>query len=71
MSNAQIIKRLREAADQKVLADAERHAASERLRVAILQAREAGLGVTEISRETNLSRQAIYEALGVQASQQA
>ena len=68
MNETEVIKRLREAADRRVIAEAERHASSQELRKRIQEARGAGLSPTRIVEEARLSRQAVYEALGQQPS---
>ncbi|HEY2536826.1 MAG TPA: hypothetical protein VGI24_07585 [Solirubrobacteraceae bacterium] len=70
MTENVIIKNLRKAADRRVSAEAERHAATQELRRRVQEARAAGLGPTQIAREAALSRQAIYEMLGESPSSQ-
>lgn len=56
---------LRLAAQRRRRAEEERHAASSELRRRVLDAREAGIPITRMAREAGLSRQAIYEMLGM------
>jgi len=60
-----LILELRFAAKRRKRAEEERHAASVELRQRVLDAHEAGMPIARISREAGISRQAIYEMLGV------
>jgi len=64
-----IVERLHAAAKRRAAAEAERHAATAELRQRVQDARNAGIGPTQIARETGLSRQAVYELLGERPSQ--
>jgi hypothetical protein len=68
MSEAAILKALRNAAARRERAEQERHAASAELRQRVREARAAGVSPTRIAQEAGLSRQAVYEALGQQPS---
>lgn len=68
MTEKQILDTLRCAAKRREAADAERHAASIELRKSVQDAHAAGFGPTRIARESGLSRQAVYEALGQRPS---
>jgi DNA invertase Pin-like site-specific DNA recombinase len=56
---------LRFAARRRKRAEQERHDASAELRAAVLDAYEAGVPITRIAREAEISRQAVYEMLGI------
>jgi DNA invertase Pin-like site-specific DNA recombinase len=56
---------LRFAAKRKKRAEEERHAAAMELRERVMSAHEAGIPVTRIAREASISRQAVYEMLGI------
>lgn len=68
MSEAAILKVLRDAAKRRERAEQERHAASAELRKRVQEAHKAGISPTRIAQEAGLSRQAVYEALGQQPS---
>ena len=56
---------LRLAGQRRKRAEQERHAAARELRERVMDAHEAGVAITRISREAGISRQAIYEMLGI------
>jgi DNA invertase Pin-like site-specific DNA recombinase len=56
---------LRFAGKRRKRAEQERQAAAAELRQRVLDAHEAGVAVTRIAREASLSRQAVYEILGI------
>jgi len=56
---------LRFAGKRRKRAEEERHAAALELRRRVLDAHEAGIPVARIAREAAISRQAVYEMLGV------
>ena len=62
---AAVILQLRFASSRRKRAEEERHAAATELRQRVLDAHEAGVPITRISREAGISRQAIYEMLGI------
>lgn len=62
---AAVILQLRFAARRRKRAEEERHAAATELRQRVLDAHEAGVPITRIAREAGISRQAIYEMLGI------
>jgi uncharacterized membrane protein len=64
LENSTILQ-LRFAARRRKRAEEERHAASTALRAAVLDAYEAGASITRIAREAEISRQAVYEMLGI------
>jgi DNA invertase Pin-like site-specific DNA recombinase len=68
MNEAQAIEALHAAAERRKAADDERHAASAELRKRVQDARAAGVSPTRIAQEADLSRQAVYEALGQRPS---
>ena len=56
---------LRSAARRRKRAEEERHASAADLRQRVLDAYEAGVSVMRIAREAELSRQSVYEMLGI------
>ncbi len=56
---------LRFAGRRRKRAEEERHAAALALRTRVLDAHEAGVPIARIAREAEISRQAIYEMLGI------
>ena len=56
---------LRIAGKRRKRAEEERHAAATELRRRVLDAHEAGVPITRIAREAGISRQAVYEMLGI------
>jgi hypothetical protein len=60
-----LILELRFAAKRRKHAEQERHLAATELRQRVMDAHEAGVPITRIAREAGVSRQAIYEMLGI------
>lgn len=56
---------LRFAATRRRRAEEERHAAAAELRQRVRDAHDAGVAITQIAREAGISRQAVYEMLGL------
>ena len=60
-----MILELRFAGRRRKRAEEERHAAAMELRQRVMDAQEAGVPIARIAREACISRQAIYEMLGI------
>ena len=56
---------LRSAGRRRKRAEEERRASAAELRQRVLDAHEAGVAITQIAREAGLSRQSVYEMLGI------
>lgn len=69
MTEKEIMRGIHYAAMKRLRANAERKRATEQLREYCLAAREAGIPITRIAQEGNLSRQGVYDLLSVQPSQ--
>lgn len=65
LSSASVILQLRFAGKRRKRAEDERHAAATELRQRVIDAQEAGVPIARIAREAGISRQAVYEMLGV------
>ncbi len=63
MNEKRALESLHRAAERRVVAEEERHAASAELRKRVRDAHAAGVSPTRIAQEAGLSRQAVYEAL--------
>lgn len=63
--SAASILELQLAAKRRKRAEAERHSASAELRQRVRDAHDAGVPITRIAREGEISRQAVYEMLGI------
>lgn len=67
MADSSVILELRFAGKRRKRAEEERHAAAMELRQRVMDAQEAGVPIARIAREAGISRQAIYEMLGMRA----
>jgi DNA-binding phage protein len=63
MSREKLTAQLIEAGKEREQAQTARHAATKRIGDLIPRAYRAGIGVTEITRLTGMSRRAVYDAL--------
>lgn len=68
MSEATIIRRIKSAARKREKADAAKREATEELRRYCKEARDAGVPITRIASEADLSRQGVYDLLGERPS---
>jgi DNA invertase Pin-like site-specific DNA recombinase len=68
MSEAQILRSIRGAAQRRQRADAAKRQATEDLRAFCRQAQKAGVPITRIASEAGLSRQGVYDLLGERPS---
>jgi hypothetical protein len=68
MSEATILRSIRGAAKRRERADAAKRQATEDLRGFCEQAQKAGVSITRIASEADLSRQGVYDLLGERPS---
>jgi DNA-binding phage protein len=68
MTEAQAIRRIRRAAKKRERAAEARQLATAELRRYCREAQEAGVSITRIASEAGLSRQGVYDLLGVRPS---
>lgn len=68
MSEPEYLDRIREAAQKRAAARRDLRNATDELRVYCAQAKHAGVAVTRIALEAELSRQGVYDLLGEQPS---
>jgi DNA invertase Pin-like site-specific DNA recombinase len=68
MDHDEILKKLRKSAAERHHNDVLKRALAKQMRELVREAHAAGVGPTQIAREANLSRQAVYEILGQQPS---
>jgi DNA invertase Pin-like site-specific DNA recombinase len=64
-SNAPALIELQFAAERRIRAEEARKAAAGELRERVVDAYEAGIPVSRLAREARVSRQAVYEMLGL------
>jgi DNA invertase Pin-like site-specific DNA recombinase len=64
MSEAAAIRRIQAAVRRRTKADEAKREATEQLRASCREAREAGVSITRIAAEADLSRQGVYDLLG-------
>jgi hypothetical protein len=68
MSEAVLLRRIKGAARKRNKADEAKREATDDLRRYCREAREAGLSITRIASEAELSRQGVYDLLGERPS---
>jgi len=68
MSGATAIRRIQAAVRKRAKADEAKREATEQLRASCREAREAGVSITRIAEEADLSRQGVYDLLGERPS---
>ena len=68
MSPESAVEGIRAAARKRERADSAKREATESLRSFCLEAKAAGVSISQIAREAGLSRQGVYDLLSAQAS---